>query len=94
LNIKPHDQSDVFDGIRELIRLNLIEKVIPSLAVAVAKDVVIVWEEGFGWADRENRVPANEHTVLPGLHLQIGAHASSKVKEGSFLINFGHIWEW
>lgn len=63
MNMKPHDQSDVFDDIRELIRLKLVEKVVPSLAVAVAKDGVIVWEEGFGWADRENRVPANEHTM-------------------------------
>ena len=23
----------------------------------------IVWEQGFGWADRENRVPASEHTL-------------------------------
>lgn len=61
--MKPHDQSDVFDDIRELIRLKLVEKVVPSLAVAVAKDGVIVWEEGFGWADRENRVPADEHTM-------------------------------
>jgi CubicO group peptidase (beta-lactamase class C family) len=63
LNIKPHYQHDDFNDIREFIRLNLNEKVIPSITVAVAKDGVIVWEEGFGWADRENRVLANEHTM-------------------------------
>jgi len=63
LNMDPHDQGDAFDDIRKLIRLQLIEKVVPSIAVAVAKDGVILWEEGFGWADRENRVPANEHTM-------------------------------
>lgn len=35
----------------------------PSLAVAVARRGKIVWERGFGWADRENRVPATEHTM-------------------------------
>src|SRR5215218_7707564 len=52
-----------FNPIRELIRARLVEQVIPSLAVAVARDGEIVWEEGFGWADRENRVPATEHTM-------------------------------
>ena len=31
--------------------------------MAVARDGQIVWEQGFGWADRENRVAANEHTM-------------------------------
>jgi len=39
------------------------EKTVPSITVAVAKDGVTVWEEGFGWADKENRVPADEHTL-------------------------------
>lgn len=61
--MESHNRGDVFDGIRKLIRQQLIEKVVPSMAVAVAKDGVILWEEGFGWADRENRVSANEHTM-------------------------------
>src|SRR5438477_12314094 len=52
-----------FGGIRELIRTRLVEQSLPSLAVAVAQNGAIVWEEGFGWADRENRVPATEHTM-------------------------------
>jgi CubicO group peptidase (beta-lactamase class C family) len=52
-----------FGGIRELIRGRLVEQSLPSLAVAVARDGAILWEEGFGWADRENRVPATEHTM-------------------------------
>jgi len=63
LNMEPQNQRDVFDDIRELIRYKLVETVVPSLAVAVAKDGVVVWEEAFGWADRENRVPADEHTM-------------------------------
>jgi CubicO group peptidase (beta-lactamase class C family) len=31
--------------------------------VAVARDGKIIWEEGFGWADRERRIAATEHTL-------------------------------
>ena len=36
---------------------------IPSVAVAVAKGGKILWEEGFGWADRERQRPATAHTI-------------------------------
>ena len=35
----------------------------PSISVAVARQGEVLWEEGFGWADRENRIPATEHTM-------------------------------
>src|SRR5437588_9391696 len=57
------DDSVDFGTVRELIRTRLVEQSLPSLAVAVAREGEIVWEEGFGWADRENRVPASEHTM-------------------------------
>src|SRR5438128_3665818 len=50
-------------AIRELIRARLVEQSLPSVAVAVARDGTSLWEEGFGWADREHRVPATEHTM-------------------------------
>ena len=52
-----------FARVRELIRSQLIERALPSLAVAVARNGVILWEEGFGWADRANRIPATPHTL-------------------------------
>src|SRR5947199_6153899 len=55
--------SSTFGAIRDLICARLVEQVLPSLAVAVARDGEILWEEGFGWADRENRIPATEHTL-------------------------------
>jgi CubicO group peptidase (beta-lactamase class C family) len=55
--------ADQFDGIRESIRRQLVETQAPSIAVAIAKDGKIVWEQGFGWADREKRTPAGEHTM-------------------------------
>ena len=39
------------------------ESNVPSEAVAVARDGKIVWEEAFGWADREKRIPATVHTM-------------------------------
>src|SRR5947208_15235443 len=58
------DATVDFSAVRELIRVRLVEQVIPSLAVAVARNGTILWEKGFGWADRENRVPATEHTMF------------------------------
>jgi CubicO group peptidase (beta-lactamase class C family) len=55
--------GDRFDAIRDAIKAGMQQQKIPSVAVAVAKDGKILWEEGFGWADRERRIPATEHTV-------------------------------
>src|SRR5579862_5071250 len=55
--------ADQFDTVRDFIRRHMTETAAPSIAVAVARDGRIVWEEGFGWADRENRIAANEHTM-------------------------------
>src|SRR5262245_14027032 len=52
-----------FSAVRAMIRAGLVEDVVPSVAVAVARNGEILWEEGFGWADRENRIPATEHTM-------------------------------
>src|SRR3979490_392869 len=55
--------ADRFDGVRQSIRRQLVETQAPSIAVAVAKDGRIIWEQGFGWADREKRITADEHTM-------------------------------
>ena len=51
-----------FDGLRDRIHTHLVEAGIPSVAVAVAKAGEILWEEGIGWANREDRIPATAHT--------------------------------
>ncbi len=61
--VAPTAHADQFDPIRDRIKRQLVRRSIPSLAVAVARDGQIIWEEGFGWADRENRRPATEHTL-------------------------------
>ncbi len=52
---------------RQVMRAGLTEQNLPGLSVAVGADGDIVWAEGFGWADLENRVP-----VTPNLRFRIG----------------------
>src|SRR5262249_28562975 len=55
-------ELDQFDAIREEIQRRLVQQSVPSVSVAVARGDRILWEEGFGWADRENRLRATPHT--------------------------------
>jgi len=55
--------ADQFGAIRAHIERLVAEGQVPSMAVAVARDGEIVWEEGFGLADREKNIPATEHTM-------------------------------
>jgi CubicO group peptidase (beta-lactamase class C family) len=56
-------QSDPFVKVREMIGSQMLERNVPSVAIAVARDGRIVWEEAFGWADRERRIPATPHAT-------------------------------
>jgi CubicO group peptidase (beta-lactamase class C family) len=51
-----------FSKVKQLIQEQMTARAIPSFAIAVARNGEILWEGGFGWADRENRIPATEHT--------------------------------
>ena len=55
--------QDQFDTIRSSIRMKMQERKVPSIAVAVAQGDKILWEQGFGWADRERRIPADANTM-------------------------------
>jgi serine beta-lactamase-like protein LACTB, mitochondrial len=52
---------------RQIVRAGLAEQNLPGLSVAVGVDGDIVWAEGFGWADLENRV-----RVAPEMRFRIG----------------------
>jgi serine beta-lactamase-like protein LACTB, mitochondrial len=52
---------------RQIVRADLIEQNLPGLSVAVGAGGDLVWAEGFGWADLENRVP-----VAPDMRFRIG----------------------
>jgi len=58
-------QGDRFDEVRVLILIQQLmeEHRLPSVAVAVAKDGDIVWEEGFGWADLDRQIPATGNVM-------------------------------
>ncbi|HET9985921.1 MAG TPA: serine hydrolase domain-containing protein [Longimicrobiales bacterium] len=55
-------QTDRFEPIRAKIREAIAEGEVPSVAVAVAQHGRIVWEEGFGLANRERNLPATAQT--------------------------------
>lgn len=51
-----------FEPVRTIIQQTLQEANVPSIAVAVVQDGQIVWEEAFGYSDRERQIPATAHT--------------------------------
>ncbi|HZD03797.1 MAG TPA: serine hydrolase domain-containing protein [Longimicrobiales bacterium] len=50
------------DSSRHLVAARMEEVGIPGLSIAVARDGEVVWSEGFGFADLENRVPVTPAT--------------------------------
>jgi len=62
------DESHVcFDERFREVRGTILQAVadgdVRSVSVAVAEDGKIIWEEAFGWADKENRIRATPHTM-------------------------------
>ena len=54
----------MFDSVKDLIEVILQTAGIPcSIAVDVAKDGQIRWEEGFGWANWDGRIKASPYTL-------------------------------
>jgi CubicO group peptidase (beta-lactamase class C family) len=51
-----------FEEVRALIERTIREDGLASVAVSVAHRGEFIWEEGFGWADRERQVRATPHT--------------------------------
>lgn len=56
-------EPEVFDGVRAMIQRVMAERNLASVSVAAARDGRVVWEESFGWADREARLEATPHTL-------------------------------
>ncbi len=55
---------DRWQPIRDSIERQLVRVSGAAMAVAVAKDGKIIWEQGFGWANREKMIPATQHTMF------------------------------
>lgn len=54
--------ADQFDRSSAQIQYVMRLHQVPSITVAVAQRGEIVWEESFGWADIEKKIPATPHT--------------------------------
>jgi CubicO group peptidase (beta-lactamase class C family) len=52
-----------FSTVREYIKSRIAAASTPSMAVAVARGNEILWEEGFGWIDRQGGTPATPDTL-------------------------------
>ena len=59
--------ADAVEQGRQIVRAGLSEQNLPGISVAVGVGGEIVWAEGLGWADLENRVP-----VAPETRFRIG----------------------
>lgn len=55
---------DRWQPIRDSIERQLVRAGGAAMSVAVAKDGKIIWEQGFGWANREKMIPATQHTLF------------------------------
>ena len=64
--------ADAVEQGRQIVRAGLIEQNLPGLSVAVGVGSDIVWAEGFGWADLENRV-----AVAPEMRFRIGTASAA-----------------
>jgi CubicO group peptidase (beta-lactamase class C family) len=72
-----------FTAARQRIRAVMARDSLPGLTIAVVRGDSILWEEGFGWADREKRVPATPETpfYLASLSKTITATALMILRE-------------
>jgi CubicO group peptidase (beta-lactamase class C family) len=84
-------ENELFNQVREGVQRGMVEHSIPSLAVAVAQGNTVLWEGGFGWADRERRISATPHTLysLASISKPITATALMILKERG-LLNLDH----
>jgi CubicO group peptidase (beta-lactamase class C family) len=56
--------DNLFSAVREHIQSEMTHASIPGFAVGVAREGEVLWEEAFGWADRDRRIPADAHTMF------------------------------
>lgn len=54
--------ADRFEPVRAVVRQQMLARSAASVTVAIAKNGEVLWEESWGWADRERRIPATLHT--------------------------------
>ena len=60
----PAEHAATIEEARSIVYQLMLEQNIPGLTVAVMDDGEIIWSEGFGYSDIENRVPVWPHTKM------------------------------
>jgi serine beta-lactamase-like protein LACTB len=73
--------ADAVEQGRQIVRAGLTEHSLPGLSVAVGAGGEIVWAEGFGWADLENRIP-----VSPDTRFRIGTASTALTSAAAGLL--------
>ena len=56
-------QLEAIDHLKRFINQEMRSAQTQGLSVAIVSDQTIVWEQGFGWANSEKQLPANEQTL-------------------------------
>ena len=57
------DFKDTISKTSDYIKKTMKENDITGLSIALVYDSKVVWSEGFGWADKENKISADTNTV-------------------------------
>ena len=60
----PVTVAEAFTGFDDFITATLAEWQVPGLAVGVIRDGEVILARGFGYRDRETRLPVSEHTTM------------------------------
>ena len=68
----PAKWGEAVEQARQQVRADLVERNLPGLSVAVGLRGEVVWAEGFGWADLENRTQ-----VTPETRFRIGTASTA-----------------
>lgn len=64
LGAKPADPKALLKGLSESIAGSMARWKVPGMAVAIIQDGQIVWAEGFGWRDVENKLKVTPKTLF------------------------------
>ncbi len=62
-NTAPPRSPERFAKVRAMIREALEKGGAPSISIAVAENGTVVWEESFGYADKEKKIPATPDSI-------------------------------
>ena len=62
-SVARNDYESFKPYVEKLIRHEMDANAITGLSIALVDDQRIVWAEGFGYADKENRKPASAETI-------------------------------